>query len=224
MNADRPVSIEPAAAPPGPSGPYAGLVTRAVAFTIDALIINAIALGGVVVVASVALVLHLGGPARVIVGEVGAGAYLVWVVGYFVAFWCTTGQTPGGRAMRFSILSKNGGTIGPFRALVRWVGIVVSAILLGLGFVPILFDERRRGLQDRLAGTLAVDSPEIGDEEVEQAPRELDPPVAERELLASQAEPPTPQAEPRADEGSARLPAERRIQAGATGSPLTRYG
>jgi uncharacterized RDD family membrane protein YckC len=36
---------------------------------------------------------------------------------------------------------------------VRLVGLAASIALLFLGFVPVLFDERRRGLADFLAGT-----------------------------------------------------------------------
>jgi uncharacterized RDD family membrane protein YckC len=38
------------------------------------------------------------------------------------------------------------------------VGIVLSLPLL-LGFVPILFERRRRGLHDMLAGTIVVATP-----------------------------------------------------------------
>jgi uncharacterized RDD family membrane protein YckC len=36
------------------------------------------------------------------------------------------------------------------------VGLVLSIIPLGAGFVPVLFDDRRRGLHDRLARTLVI--------------------------------------------------------------------
>jgi uncharacterized RDD family membrane protein YckC len=193
-----------------------------VAFLIDALIITFIALGGVVVVISVALILHLGHSARVVIGAVGAGVYVLWAAAYNIVFWTTTGQTPGDRAMRFTVQSKSGGTIGPLRAFVRWLGIVVSALLLGLGFVPILFDKRRRGLQDLLAGTVVVNRPEIGDYAVEPVPAALEPPA--REPAAAKVESPVSQPDAPADTGSERVPAEAPMQSAATGSPLIRYG
>jgi hypothetical protein len=36
------------------------------------------------------------------------------------------------------------------------VGLTLAAIPLGAGFLPILFDERRRGLQDMLARTVVI--------------------------------------------------------------------
>jgi hypothetical protein len=38
------------------------------------------------------------------------------------------------------------------RSLKRLIGLGLAALPLGLGFVGIVFDERRRGWQDRLAG------------------------------------------------------------------------
>jgi uncharacterized RDD family membrane protein YckC len=140
---------------------------------VDAFAIVLVGLGGLVVVAVLALVLHLASHAKVVVGVVGAGVFGAWAVVYFVAFWCTTGQTPGARVMRFRVVGKDGATIGPLRAVVRYVGMLVSAIVFGLGFLPIPFDERRRGAHDRVAGTLVVDTPEIGDPAHADAIREI---------------------------------------------------
>jgi uncharacterized RDD family membrane protein YckC len=45
------------------------------------------------------------------------------------------------------------------RSLVRLVGLVLSIVPLFIGFVPVLFTERRRGLADFLAGTAVVYDP-----------------------------------------------------------------
>ena len=42
------------------------------------------------------------------------------------------------------------------RSLVRLVGLLLSIVPLGAGFIPVLFTERRRGLADFLAGTVVV--------------------------------------------------------------------
>ena len=42
------------------------------------------------------------------------------------------------------------------RSIVRMVGLVLAIVLLFTGFLPVLFDERRRALQDFLAGTAVV--------------------------------------------------------------------
>jgi RDD family len=67
----------------------------------------------------------------------------------------------GARAMQFEVQTSDGGPISPRRALVRCVGLFLAALPLFLGFVPILYDNRRRGFQDRFAGTVVVNAPAV---------------------------------------------------------------
>ena len=141
---------------------YTGLVTRAIAFAIDALIID---LAAITVVAIVALALSLFEvPAWVgtTLAAIGAVVFLVWTAAYFVTFWSTTGQTPGARIMRFRVLgpAAQRGHITPRRALVRLLAMILAAIPLLAGYFMVLFDDRRRGLHDRLARTVVVDAPD----------------------------------------------------------------
>jgi len=141
---------------------YTGLVTRAIGFGIDVIIID---LAAVVVAAIVALALNLFNvPSKIdtALAALGAIAFVVWATAYFVTFWSTTGQTPGARVMRFRVLAPGatGGRIGPRRAFVRLVGMVLAAIPLLAGYFMVLFDDRRRGLHDRLARTVVVDAPD----------------------------------------------------------------
>jgi uncharacterized RDD family membrane protein YckC len=56
-----------------------------------------------------------------------------------------------------------------WRSLVRLVGIVLAIIPLFAGFLPVLFDPKRRALPDYMAGTTVVYELERGlEEEVEQ--------------------------------------------------------
>lgn len=136
---------------------YVGLVTRAIAFTLDAALINLIA---IVVAAAVGLALSvLSVPNEVSVVAIVSGcvAFVGWTIGYFVTFWSTTGQTPGNRLLRIRVCrAEDGGVLRPGKALLRLVGITLAAIPLGAGFLPILVDDRRRGLHDMLAGTVVV--------------------------------------------------------------------
>ena len=141
---------------------YTGLVTRAIGFGLDALIID---LAAIVVVAIVTLALNLFNiPPKVdtALAAIGAVVFMVWAAAYFVTFWSTTGQTPGARMMRFRVLAPGAerGLIGPRRALVRLIAMVVAAIPLLAGYFMVLFDDRRRGLHDRLARTVVIDAPD----------------------------------------------------------------
>jgi uncharacterized RDD family membrane protein YckC len=92
----------------------------------------------------------------VVGGALAGGGWLIVVVAYFVAFWSTTGQTPGMNLVGVRVRTAAGGAPGALRSLVRCAGLVVSILTLGLGFVPALVDRRRRALPDFLAGTVVV--------------------------------------------------------------------
>jgi uncharacterized RDD family membrane protein YckC len=136
---------------------YEGLVTRAIAFTLDAALVNFVAL---VVGAALALavsVLQLPDEFDAVAAACAGVAYVLWSAAYFVTFWSSTGQTPGNRVMRIRVvLAEGGGTLTPARALFRLGALVLAAIPLFAGFLTILVDDRRRGLQDMLAGTVVV--------------------------------------------------------------------
>ena len=139
-------------------GAYPGLATRALAYSIDLVLINLAALVVGLAVALVASVLHRLPDWLQTALLVALGcAYLVWVVAYFVFFWATTGQTPGCRVMHIRVVDASGrGTIGVGRGIVRFAGIVLATIPLLAGFVIMLWDPRRRCLQDRIARTVVV--------------------------------------------------------------------
>ena len=137
---------------------YEGLVTRAIAFAIDAAIINVVA---IVVAAGMALalsVLHLPSGFDPVLVACGATAYALWSLGYFVLFWSSTGQTPGDRVMRIrvQVAAGGGGPPRPARAVIRMGGLLLAALPLFAGFLTILVDDRRRGLHDMIAGTVVV--------------------------------------------------------------------
>jgi uncharacterized RDD family membrane protein YckC len=144
--------------PAEPTVEYSGAVTRLIAITLDALVINAVALavaGAVLLVFSVFTVTGRNHPVAIVLGGL---AYLVWAVSYFGVFWTTTGQTPGNRVMQIRVTRTGGGRLRPRHALVRLVGMVISLPLFW-GYVPILTNPRRRGVPDMMAGTIVTHAP-----------------------------------------------------------------
>lgn len=133
---------------------YAGLVTRAVAIGLDALAINVIAIltGGAVNLIASLLGHH--GSVSPLEAVFGAAAWLVWAVAYFVTFWTLTGQTPGDRLMGIRVFSSASGRIRIRQALLRFGAMLLAALPLGAGFLPVLYDERRRGWHDKVAKTV----------------------------------------------------------------------
>jgi uncharacterized RDD family membrane protein YckC len=148
---DGRVTLRPSSAPA-----FAGVVSRGTALVVDALAI---------VTATVAL-----GAGAALVGALVGGVHPQWLaqlllslaavaiaVGYFSLFWSTAGQTPGMRLFNVRVVTQSDGVrLGLRRALVRTLGLALAIIPCFLGFVPALFDSRRRALPDYLAGTTVV--------------------------------------------------------------------
>ena len=146
-------ATEAAAAPPA----YVGIVTRAIAFAVDAAVIQLVA---IVVAGTFALILSVVSPPDKfddVLVVLGGAAYALWLVGYFVVFWSATGQTPGNRLLQIRVCRAVDGAVpSAGAALLRLVGLILAALPLFAGFLPILLDDRRRGLHDMLAGTVVV--------------------------------------------------------------------
>ena len=153
---ESPVSeAAPAGAPE-----YEGLVTRAIAFALDAVVINAVALAVGVAVGLSLSVLSIPNDVHDALLVMGGVAWVLWSIGYFVGFWSATGQTPGDRLLGIRVCrADDGGTLGPARALLRLIALTLAAVPLLAGFLPILFDDRRRGVHDMIAGTVVVAGP-----------------------------------------------------------------
>jgi uncharacterized RDD family membrane protein YckC len=139
---------------------YAGLVTRAIAIVIDALLIDAAAIA---VTGAVLLLESVFGPSsnhHALAIVAGGALFFVWVACYFVTFWTTTGQTPGSRVMQIRLARADRGHVGTGRALVRLAGMVLSLPLLW-GYLPILWTARRRTAFDLMAGTVVMVVPAL---------------------------------------------------------------
>jgi uncharacterized RDD family membrane protein YckC len=60
------------------------------------------------------------------------------------------------RLFRLRLRGPGGNAPSIGRSLARMVGLVLAIVPLFIGFIPVLFTERRRGLADYLAGTVVV--------------------------------------------------------------------
>lgn len=150
--------MKPAAGGPTPTNGwlYAGLGRRAVAFVLDSLIY------GLVWVVTLQLV--LGPEALIRYGEAGYRAHFGMIVLEnalpalaTVLFWVLAGATPGKFLTGCEIRClSTGRRPGPVRAVLRYVGYLVSALPLGLGFLWVIWDRRKQGWHDKIAGTVVV--------------------------------------------------------------------
>ena len=127
--------------------PYAGLATRALALAVDVAIINVIVFACAAVLGLVGSLvgdLHLDTFGRLL----AAAAWGLAVGAYFVLFWSTVGQTPAMRMMDIRV-RRAGSTEPPslWRSFVRLIGLGLAIIPFFAGFLPVLVDDRRRGIQ-----------------------------------------------------------------------------
>lgn len=143
----------------------AGVVTRAIAFGIDALIVN-LAFSGIAAIAALIASAFTGSENGVsdLALAVGTAAWLGLGAVYLVGFWSLAGQTLGMRFLGIRLGVEGRGL--PFgRSLKRLIGMALAAVPFFLGYLGILFDERRRAWDDRLSGADVV-----FDEERDAAP------------------------------------------------------
>jgi uncharacterized RDD family membrane protein YckC len=142
-------------------GEYAGFVTRLIGFVIDLLIV-AVVLAIVKLVTDLLLglfplreLLGLGEPSSTLLIIIAVVASLGIGLLYWLGSWLLIGQTPGQALVGVRVVMVNGERISFWRALLRWLGYFVSAILF-LGFLWVLVDDKRQGFHDKLAGTVVV--------------------------------------------------------------------
>jgi uncharacterized RDD family membrane protein YckC len=133
---------------------HAGVVSRGLAFLIDAVVINlsfTVLAGAATLVAT-----FFGGSGEGVPrGAIAAGS-IVWlgvVSTYLAGFWFLAGQTPG---MRFLGIRLDQRRLPLRRAFRRLVGLGLSVITFGIGFLGIVFGETRRGWADRMAHTEVI--------------------------------------------------------------------
>lgn len=135
--------------------PYAGIVTRGLAFGVDLAIAGVCFLVGA---AMLGLVLWLAGGLQPdwLLGTIAGLAWTLVAGSYFVLFWTVAGQTPGMRLMWLRVIGPTGSRPRLGRSALRFIGLLLSIAPAFTGFLPVLFDARRRGLHDFLAGTVVV--------------------------------------------------------------------
>lgn len=78
---------------------------------------------------------------------------------YFGGLWHRTGQTLGMRAWRLKTVNRHGERLTWTQALVRMLAAMLSWLLLGLGWLWIVFDRDQLALHDRLSQTRIVRVP-----------------------------------------------------------------
>ena len=136
------------------SSAFAGLATRAVGFAVDVVLVSVLIgiASGLAALIRYVFDLHPG----VLAGALlGTGAFLL-AGAYFVVFWSGAGRTPGMHLIGIRVRGRDGRPPSFGRAILRALAMAFSIAFVFLGYLPVLFDGRRRGLPDLVAGTEVV--------------------------------------------------------------------
>ena len=76
---------------------------------------------------------------------------------YAILLWVNwNGQTLGKKVMKIRVVTENGEPVGYKEAIVRYLSYILSGLALGLGFLWVIWDEKKQGWHDKIAGTLVV--------------------------------------------------------------------
>jgi len=86
---------------------------------------------------------------------------MVVKLSYFCVFTAVGGQTIGKMAMRIRVVTDEDRPLDAAAAAVRSLAGTLSAISLGLGYVPALFGAGRHAVHDRLTHTRVVALPPV---------------------------------------------------------------
>jgi uncharacterized RDD family membrane protein YckC len=131
------------------------LATRAIALVTDLALAAAVYMSAVGVAALIGSLVGGLHPTWLVTLALTAGWTLLAGT-YFAVFWSTVGQTPGMRLMHVRVTTAAGAGLGVGRSLVRFALTLLAIAPMFAGFLPVLFDQRRRSIADFGAGTVVV--------------------------------------------------------------------
>ena len=128
--------------PEGPSGPRASFGRRFVAYLVDVLLL------GIVI-----------GVMTAFMSDEAANAVglLIGIAYFSLLEGGSTGQTLGKKALGIRVIDFNsGGPIGYGRGVIRYLGRILSALALLIGYLWMLWDREKQTWHDKLATSVVV--------------------------------------------------------------------
>ena len=133
---------------------YAGFWSRLVAFVIDGIVLN---------IAYIVLGFIVGFTYGLLFETEEGAEVLGWIISiltswlYYALMESSSAQaTLGKMALGVRVTNLDGKRISFGKATVRYLGRFLSAITLGIGYLMIVFTEKKQGLHDMIAGTLVL--------------------------------------------------------------------
>lgn len=141
---------------------YAGFWRRVGAYIIDVIVISIISgiIGGIFGIGLGTSVAATGGSVddvQSLGNSLGGLIGLAIGIAYFCGMESSSLQaTLGKKALGLVVTDDNGNRIGFGKALGRYLGKILSGLILGIGYLMVAFTDKKQGLHDKLAGTLVL--------------------------------------------------------------------
>ena len=128
------------------SATKAGFWIRVVAFIIDSVILYVVNL-------IVGLALNPSTTGR-------SGIQTILGIIYFTYLWSNSspwpGQTVGDKLLSLRVIKTDGSDLSIVQAFVRYIGLVISFLVIFIGVIWVAFDPNKQGWADKIAGTYVV--------------------------------------------------------------------
>src|ERR1700731_22707 len=135
-----------AAAPAAVTGAKPGFWVRVVALIIDTILVG-------VVNSIIAAILSSSTSGR-------TGIQTLLGIIYFTYFWSASspwpGQTVGDKLLNLRVIRTDGTDLTIVQALIRYVGLFVSFLVIFIGVIWVAFDPNKQGWADKIAGTYVI--------------------------------------------------------------------
>lgn len=138
--------------PYAPAANYGGFWIRVVAYIIDGIIIG---IAGVIVDA----IFQVNPSSTSTSPNQGIASLINFLIGagYFVGLWTYWGATLGQRILKLRVVDANTTQpIGVGKAILRYIGLIVSFLVCFVGVIWVAFDARKQGWMDKIAGTVVL--------------------------------------------------------------------
>ena len=135
---------------------YAGFWIRAGAFAVDAVFLS---LASLLAAIPVLFFLHnfAGGGAHELAVQLRFLVNWALPAALVILFWRYRQATPGKMVLRLKIVdARGGGKLSAGQCIGRYFAYFLSFLVFGFGFLWIIFDARKQGWHDKLAGTYVI--------------------------------------------------------------------
>ena len=92
-------------------------------------------------------------------GNIELQLFIIMIAVFYFFYCFKKGRTFGMQAWRLELQSETGGKISNYQILIRIIGGIFSFLFFGIGYLFILFNQRKRSLHDIASKTYLRQTP-----------------------------------------------------------------